>query len=85
MRSSADRIHLRDGPRTAEGTAPLRKIAERQLGYARRMYTLARSHSVIGYEESSHYYDRHYCRPLDMVEAALAADYLLTQDLRVSG
>ncbi|MBI5282187.1 MAG: hypothetical protein HY858_10935 [Candidatus Solibacter usitatus] len=84
FRSTADQIDfyiLRDQPRTAETVRKMRAIAERQRDYALRMYVLARRHSVIAFEASNHY----YYRPLDMAEAAIAAEYLLEHDLKAAG
>jgi hypothetical protein len=67
FRSVANQIEfylLRDnnGSRTR-----MREIAVEEEALARRMYKLARGHSVLAYEASNHY----YYRPLDLAEKIL--------------
>jgi hypothetical protein len=81
FRSTADQIDfciLRSEPRSAAVQGKMRAIAERQSGFATRMYALARRHSVLAFEASNHY----YYRPLDMAEAVISAQYLLDHELR---
>lgn len=52
-----------------------RKVVREELQLARRLFTLARRHSVIGYEASNHY----YYRPLDLAEKILNCRQLLEE------
>lgn len=81
FRSVADQIEfyrLRDDPAAPGRIAAMRAIAGRQRDLARRLYTLARTHSVIAYEASNHY----YYRPLDLAEAVISCQYLLDHELK---
>ena len=67
FRSVANQIEfylLRDGNGSRER---MREIAAVEEQLARRMYKLARRHSVLAYEASNHY----YYRPLDLAEKIL--------------
>ena len=67
FRSVANQIEfylLRDGNGSR---SRMREIAAAEEALARRMYKLARRHSVLAYEASNHY----YYRPLDLAEKIL--------------
>jgi hypothetical protein len=73
---------LRDGPQTKTAASRLRSIAEQEIVLAQRQFPLARTHSVVGYEASNHY----YYTPLDLVEKALECRYVTRQlELREKG
>lgn len=55
--------------------ARMRQIAVDEEALARRMYTLARRHSVLAYEASNHY----YYRPLDLAEKILNCRWIQQQ------
>jgi hypothetical protein len=81
FRSTANQIAfyiLRDGPHSAETTARMRDICKQEMELARRLYGIARNHSVIAYEASNHY----YYRPADLAEKILNCQYLLDHDLK---
>ncbi len=63
-----DTLAKADPARQAELRAGMAAIARRELEIARRMFTLSRNDSRIGYEASNHY----YYRPLDFVEKAIS-------------
>jgi hypothetical protein len=69
---------LRDGPRTPEALQRMRAIAKAEIELARRLYPLARLHSVIAYEASNHY----YYRPADLAEKILNCQWLLDNELK---
>jgi len=78
FQSTANQIEfylLRDGEPPAKAKARMRELAQEELELARRLYPLARRHSVIAYEASNHY----YYTPLDLVEKTLHCRYLLQQ------
>lgn len=68
---------LRDAERTAEVRAQLRQLVQQEAELARRLYPLARRHSVLAYEASNHY----YYRPLDLAEKIVNCQYLLDHEL----
>ena len=75
FRSVANQIEfyiLRDGKGSRER---MRAIAEEEEQLARRMYKLARRHSVLAYEASNHY----YYRPLDLAEKILNCRWIQEQ------
>ena len=83
FRSTANQIAFylaRDGARTSESLARMREIVKSEMDLARRMYPIAKSHSVIAYEASNHY----YYRPADLAEKILNCQYLLDHDLRTT-
>ena len=51
----------------------MRELAREEMELARRLYPLARRHSVIAYEASNHY----YYRPADLLEKIVNCQYLL--------
>ncbi len=51
----------------------IRKIAEDEIDNARRLFTLTREDSRIGFEASNHY----YYLPLDLVEKVINCEYIL--------
>ena len=51
----------------------MKQIARSEMELARRLYTIARQDSTIGYEASNHY----YYRPLDLVEKVLNCEYIV--------
>ncbi len=51
----------------------MRQIASEEEALARRMYKLARRHSVLAYEASNHY----YYRPLDLAEKVLNCRFIV--------
>ena len=69
---------LRDGSRTPEALQRMRAIAKAEIELARRLYPLARLHSVIAYEASNHY----YYRPADLAEKILNCQWLLDNELK---
>jgi hypothetical protein len=81
FRSVADQIEfyrLRDDKAAPERVRGMRAIAARQRDLARRLYTLARTHSVLAFEASNHY----YYRPLDLAEAVISCQHLLDHELK---
>jgi len=81
FRSTANQIEfylLRDAPANASGLARMRAIASAEIELCRRLYPLARRHSVIAYEASNHY----YYRPADLLEKIVNCQYLLDHELR---
>lgn len=80
FRSTANQIEfylLRDSPRTRENLERMRALAEQEIDLARRLYILARQHSVIAFEASNHY----YYRPTDLLEKVVNCRYVLDQIL----
>jgi len=80
FRSVANQVEfylLRDGDRKAGDRQRMRALIAGELELARRLYTLARHHSVIAYEASNHY----YYRPLDLAEKIVHCQYLLDSGL----
>ena len=76
FRSVANQVNFyiaRDGQANERRTRRLRAIAEDEIRLARRLYQIARRHSVIGYEATNHY----YYRPLDLAEKIVQCEYLL--------
>ena len=76
FRSVANQVNFyiaRDGQRGSERTACLRTLIEDEIRLARRLYQIARRHSVIGYEATNHY----YYRPLDLAEKIIQCEHLL--------
>ncbi|MBK9169278.1 MAG: hypothetical protein IPM24_17700 [Bryobacterales bacterium] len=61
--------------REAGDRATMRTVALDEMRLARRLYTLARRHSVIGYEATNHY----YYRPLDLAEKILNCRHVLDE------
>ena len=51
----------------------MKQLASREMELARRLYTIARQDSTIGYEASNHY----YYRPLDLAEKVLNCEHLI--------
>ncbi len=83
FRSTANQIAFylaRDGAQTSESLARMREIVKSEMELARRMYPIAKTHSVIAYEASNHY----YYRPADLAEKILNCQYLLDHDLRTT-
>ena len=83
FRSTANQIAFylaRDSARTAESLARMRELVKSEIELARRMYPIAKRHSVIAYEASNHY----YYRPADLAEKILNCQYLLDHDLRTT-
>ena len=81
FRSTANQIAFyiaRDAARTPESLARMREIVKQEMELARRMYPIAKQHSVIAYEASNHY----YYRPADLAEKILNCQYLLDNELR---
>ena len=67
FRSTANQIAFyiaRDAVRTPETLARMRELVKEEMELARRMYPIAKRHSVIAYEASNHY----YYRPADLAE-----------------
>lgn len=70
---------LRDQMEAAPGYArrnialQMLKIAEEEIGLAKRQYAIARQDSTIGYEASNHY----YYRPLDLVEKVINCEQIV--------
>jgi hypothetical protein len=82
FQSTANQVEfylLRDGLNSPDRISKMSAIAEREIDLARRQFRLARTHSVIAYEASNHY----YYTPLDLVEKALNCRYLV-RELRKS-
>ncbi|MFI5459909.1 MAG: hypothetical protein ACHRXM_31200 [Isosphaerales bacterium] len=80
FRSVANQVEfylLRDGDRKDGDRQRMRALIAGELELARRLYTLARHHSVIAYEASNHY----YYRPLDLAEKIVHCQYLLDSGL----
>jgi hypothetical protein len=80
FRSTANQVAfyiLRDGPRTPEAVDRMRALVKAEMELARRLYPLARSHSVIAYEATNHY----YYRPADLAEKILNCQWLLENEL----
>lgn len=76
FRSTANQIEfytLRDSRHTADSVARMRELAKQEIDLARRLYGLARQHSVVGFEASNHY----FYRPSDLLEKILNCQYLL--------
>ena len=80
-RSVANQIHFYS-LRARLGTAlparsiqinEMKQIARSEMELARRLYSIARQDSTIGYEASNHY----YYRPLDLAEKVLNCEYLI--------
>ncbi len=80
-RSVANQIHFYS-LRARLGTAlparsiqinEMKQIARSEMELARRLYSIARQDSTIGYEASNHY----YYRPLDLAEKVLSCEYLI--------
>ncbi|MFA6471202.1 MAG: hypothetical protein WCU00_04090 [Candidatus Latescibacterota bacterium] len=59
---------------SAESITVIRRAAEDEIRTARRLFTLCREDSRIGYEASNHY----YYLPLDLVEKVIDCEYILT-------
>jgi len=81
FQSTANQIEfyiLRDQERGPAGLARMRELARQEIELARRLYPIARGHSVIGYEASNHY----YYRPADLIEKILNCRYLLDHELK---
>jgi hypothetical protein len=81
FRSTANQFAFylaRDAARTPESLARMREIAKSEIELARRLYSLAKGHSVIAYEASNHY----YYRPADLAEKILNCQYLLDHELK---
>jgi hypothetical protein len=81
FQSTANQVEfyiLRDGPRTPAARERMRALAAEEIELARRLYPLARQHSVIAFEASNHY----FYRPADLVEKAVNCRYLLDRDLK---
>jgi hypothetical protein len=68
---------LRDQERSRARLARMRELAAGEIELARRLYALARRHSVIAYEASNHY----FYRPADLLEKIVSCRYLLDHDL----
>ena len=78
FRSTANQLEfylLRDGKRSPEALARMRALVADEIELARRLYPLARRHSVLAYEASNHY----YYRPLDLAEKIVHCQYLLKE------
>ena len=76
FRSVANQIQFyvwRDRPPGAERREALRAIIQNEIDLSRRLYAIARRHSVIAYEATNHY----YYRPLDLVEKIVQCESLL--------
>jgi hypothetical protein len=76
FQSTANQIEfylLRDGPPSEKAKARMRELARQEMELARRMYPLAKRHSVIAFEASNHY----YYRPTDLLEKIVNCQYLL--------
>jgi hypothetical protein len=83
FRSTANQIAFyiaRDAVRTPETLARMRELVKQEMELARRMYPIAKRHSVIGYEASNHY----YYRPTDLAEKILNCQYLLDHELKAN-
>lgn len=64
---------LRDGLPSPAARARTRELIRDEMELARRLYPIARRHSVIAYEASNHY----YYRPTDLLEKIVNCQYLL--------
>ena len=76
FRSTANQLEfylLRDGSQSAAALRRMRELVKQEMDLARRLYPLARRHSVIAYEASNHY----YYRPTDLAEKIIHCQYLL--------
>ena len=83
FRSTANQIAFyiaRDAVRTPETLARMRELVKEEMELARRMYPIAKRHSVIAYEASNHY----YYRPTDLAEKILNCQYLLDHELKAN-
>ena len=60
-------------PAPASQINEMKQIARNEMELARRLYSIARKDSTIGYEASNHY----YYRPLDLAEKVLNCEYLI--------
>lgn len=81
FRSTANQVEfylLRDQPRTVQSRTRMREIAKDEIELARRLYGLARRHSVIAYEASNNY----YYRPVDLLEKIVNCRHLLDHVLK---
>lgn len=81
FQSTANQIEfymLRDQERTPAALARMRELARQEIELARRLYPIARRHSVIAFEASNHY----YYRPADLIEKILNCRYLLDHELK---
>ena len=81
FRSTANQIAfylLRDKPRSPETLERMRALAKAEIELARRLYPVAKRHSVIAYEASNHY----YYRPADLAEKILNCQWLLDHELK---
>lgn len=79
FRSTANQIEfymLRGSPASAARHARMRALVEAELALARRLYPIARRHSIIAYEASNHY----YYRPLDLAEKMVQCRWMLEHD-----
>jgi hypothetical protein len=80
FRSTANQVAfyiLRDAPRTPDTLNRMRALAKAEIELARRLYGLAKRHSVIAFEATNHY----YYRPADLAEKILNCQWLLDHDL----
>ncbi len=57
----------------ADQISEMKQIAKNEMDLARRLYSIARQDSTIGYEASNHY----YYRPLDLAEKVLNCDWVI--------
>jgi hypothetical protein len=76
FRSTANQIEfylLRDSAPSPQAKARMRDLAREEMELARRLYPLARRHSVLAYEASNHY----YYRPADLLEKIVNCQYVL--------
>jgi hypothetical protein len=76
FQSTANQIEfylLRDGEPSPKAKTRMRELVREEMELARRLYPLARRHSVIAYEASNHY----YYRPADLLEKIVNCQYLL--------
>jgi hypothetical protein len=76
FRSVANQIRFyvsRDRSPSNERSEALRAIIQGEIDLSRRLYAIARRHSVIAYEATNHY----YYRPLDLVEKIVQCEHLL--------
>ncbi|MEI7938175.1 MAG: hypothetical protein WCK27_15915 [Verrucomicrobiota bacterium] len=80
-RSVANQIHFYSlraqlgtaSPAPASQINEMKQIARSEMELARRLYSIARQDSTIGYEASNHY----YYRPLDLAEKVLNCEYFI--------
>lgn len=80
FRSTANQLEFyrfRDSPRTPAGIERMRQLLRDEIELARRLYPLARRHSVIAYEASNHY----YYRPANLMEKVVSCQYLLDREV----